>query len=375
MPILNFKKYYHLDADKIEPRDATVIHEIIPFDDAHYWYVEFFNDKSLQFLKEVIPLDVLDSIREGKIKLCLSNTHEAFNYVVSTIYYHVIKDLKIPEENILLISESANINIEIEKQAAYYEKKPIKSMWSRVFEHSVSSAATEKIKTLEKKTYNKKFLNLNRRPRIHRPMFVALAEIFNLRNSGFISLANSDIELNWTKAYNSLIEISKNNSTLNQLLINNKEKIENIPHMHLDTTDLSINKVEYDNSLDDFYKDSYFSVVSETNYYTEGKYGLMLSEKTFKAIAKCHPFILVSIPGTLSMLRSLGYKTFSPLIDESYDLEFDDDLRMLKIIKEVKRLSNLSERELTLFLKKAATICDYNFNHLTNQKTFFSKLT
>lgn len=375
MPILNKNRYYFLNSDKIEPRTETVIHRIVPFDDAHYWYIEFFDDKSLIFLKEVIPTDVLDSIQKGKIKLCLSNTHEAFNFVVSSLYYHVIKELKIPEENVLLISESANISVEVTKQANFNNKKEIKTIWTRVFETSIKESIEDKLQTLEIKPYNKKFVNLNRRARSHRPMFVALAEAFNLRELGYISLADSDTNsLDWTKMYNTLLDISGESSELNSVLSNNKEKIVNIPHMYLDTTDLVTNRVNFDVTTDTYYQNSYFSVVSETYFYDTGRYGIFLSEKIFKPIAKCHPFIAVSLPGTLSVLKSLGYKTFSPLIDESYDIELDDHNRMLKIIKEVERLSNLSDYDLKYFLKHVKKICDHNFNILKNQSIFFKRL-
>jgi hypothetical protein len=42
---------------------------------------------------------------------------------------------------------------------------------------------------------------------------------------------------------------------------------------------------------------------------------------------------------TLSWLRSWGFETFDNCIDESYDLEFDNNKRLLMIIKEVERLA------------------------------------
>jgi hypothetical protein len=375
MPIVNKKQYYFLNTNDIEKRTDTVIFKLVPFDDAHYWFVEFFDDKSLIRLKEVIPTDVLDSIKKGKIKLCLSNTHEAFNYVISSVYYHVIKELEIPEEQVLYISESANASVEITKQAQYLNKKEIKSICVRSFEYNIQQSLDKKIATLEDKTYIKKFLNLNRRGRLHRPLLISLLESFNIRDLGYISFGNSDSNtVDWKKLYNSILESTKDCEEVNSIVLSNKEKIENIPNMYLDTTDLVTNKVELDDTTDIYYQNSYFSIVSETYYYDDGKYGKFLSEKTFKAIAKCHPFILVSHSGTLHLLKSLGYKTFDPLIDESYDLEYDDNNRMLKIAKEVYRLSRLNEKELSIFLKKAKAICDYNYNHLKTQTKFFTKL-
>jgi hypothetical protein len=68
----------------------------------------------------------------------------------------------------------------------------------------------------------------------------------------------------------------------------------------------------------------------------------------------------------------LGYKTFSPWIDESYDLELNDTKRMLKVIAEIKRLCELSPDMLSEFLTKVKPICDYNQQILLNQTKFLN---
>jgi hypothetical protein len=56
-----------------------------------------------------------------------------------------------------------------------------------------------------------------------------------------------------------------------------------------------------------------------------------LTEKTLKPIACGHPFILAAGPGALEYIRSYGFKTFAPYIDESYDQETDSLKRLEKI--------------------------------------------
>lgn len=43
-----------------------------------------------------------------------------------------------------------------------------------------------------------------------------------------------------------------------------------------------------------------------------------------------HPFIVYGSPFTLKSLRELGFKTFSPFIDESYDETISPFRRMQK---------------------------------------------
>jgi hypothetical protein len=110
------------------------------------------------------------------------------------------------------------------------------------------------------------------------------------------------------------------------------------------------------------YENSIVSVVNETTFYqgdnpNESRF---LSEKIFKPIAVGHPFIFLTVPKSLEVLKSLGYKTFHPYINESYDDEFDNCTRMLKILKEVERISNFTDEEVKEFIKNVKPICDYN---------------
>jgi hypothetical protein len=87
-----------------------------------------------------------------------------------------------------------------------------------------------------------------------------------------------------------------------------------------------------------------------------------------------HPFIIASVPNTLEIYKIMGYKTFSSIIDESYDQELDDGKRMLMIVDEIERLCNLNESELIEFLSAAKEICDYNFNLLISKKHFIEEM-
>lgn len=83
------------------------------------------------------------------------------------------------------------------------------------------------------------------------------------------------------------------------------------------------------------------------------------TEKTYKAIACAKPFIIFSTPWFLKEFKQLGYKTFSPFIDESYD-DIENDLERLKAISsEMKRLNELSESEFAELLSK----CQENASH------------
>lgn len=77
----------------------------------------------------------------------------------------------------------------------------------------------------------------------------------------------------------------------------------------------------------DWYNHSCFSVVGESLmqplYLDESKVSAprppFITEKTWKAVAMQHPFMIAGEPGTLEYMRKLGFETFENLWDESYD--------------------------------------------------------
>jgi hypothetical protein len=63
--------------------------------------------------------------------------------------------------------------------------------------------------------------------------------------------------------------------------------------------------------------------------------GVFLSEKTFKAMAMAHPFMLVASAGCLQAVKQLGFETFDELWDQSYDTVADFDRRLVCIVEQL----------------------------------------
>lgn len=103
--------------------------------------------------------------------------------------------------------------------------------------------------------------------------------------------------------------------------------------------------------------DTAISVVMETNYVRPVQH---LTEKILRPIAVGHPFILVSSPGCLQYLRDYGFKTFDPLIDETYDTEADPIRRMDLILCEMQRLAELPTAEKKQLHESLYEIARYN---------------
>jgi hypothetical protein len=93
---------------------------------------------------------------------------------------------------------------------------------------------------------------------------------------------------------------------------------------------------------------------------------LHLTEKTLRPIACGKPFILAATAGSLSYVRSYGFKTFDGFINEEYDTIVDPTERLLCIIKEMKRISLLPLKQKKDLWEKLYQITLYN------QQLFFS---
>lgn len=89
----------------------------------------------------------------------------------------------------------------------------------------------------------------------------------------------------------------------------------------------------------DWYDRTAFSLVVETHVNTnETNHKPWLSEKIYKPIAFEHLFVVWAAVGFLQSLRSMGFKTFAHVIDESYDLIEDNAQRLSAVCDVVKDL-------------------------------------
>lgn len=108
----------------------------------------------------------------------------------------------------------------------------------------------------------------------------------------------------------------------------------------------------------EIYKHTSYSIVCET-LGTGGCF--FMSEKTTKALFAGRVFVAVSNRGFYKQLRSLGFKTFEHIIDESWDSEPNDVLRYRKIGESIRQLSLLDPAEV---YAQAAEVIKHNKQHL-----------
>jgi hypothetical protein len=86
------------------------------------------------------------------------------------------------------------------------------------------------------------------------------------------------------------------------------------------------------------FNDSYFNVILETHLDADQSGGTFLTEKTFKPIKNCQPFVLVAPAGSIRQLQHMGYRTFDHVINHAYDQELDNTKRWDMACSEIERL-------------------------------------
>ena len=92
-----------------------------------------------------------------------------------------------------------------------------------------------------------------------------------------------------------------------------------------------------------------------------------MTEKSLRPIACGRPFILAAAPESLAYLKSYGFKTFDGHIDETYDSIQDPLERLMFIVNEMKRISQLSQNKKRQLWQNLYAISDYN------KKLFFDQ--
>ena len=221
----------------------------------------------------------------------------------------------------------------------------------------------------------KYFLCYNRVIREYRLALIAMIYKMGLQDKGIISLGAKEVDIAfggvWPDYISSFIEDKKQNEMVSNAL----KKIKPLYPIDADS-DIDANWIYKDGerwggavgqwtNFSHQYKRIYFNIVTESCYNEDCIY---MSEKIFKPISNLVPFIIVSTPFFLKKLREIGYKTFHPWINESYDEEVDNDKRFFMILDEIKRLCSMTKEEIHKWYYEMEDILLYNQEHFASYK-------
>lgn len=339
--------------------------------------------------QEIIDLQpIAKQIKNENKILLLDNSGEGFVHYIKHLYDLLVDEIGIKENQIYLISGAADIQQEIDKVAKQRNKISFTGIHFNKFEISVADEAfhfkknlldedyCNKMYNFRIENYEKTFVNFNRRARIHRLSCIAMLDSMNLLEHGYVSLTKSDYNYGWEDLYDCILDEHSTHPSTLKYLNDFSGKVECYSDLILDRPIMVNNEAHLSESAEVYYWKSILNLTSETNFYTSEPIGRpmqqptrFLSEKTFKPMLYLQPFILISVPNSLELLRDMGYKTFHPYIDESYDHEKDDRERLLMILKEIEKFVNYTHNQKIDFLNSVRDIC------LHNNKKIFSVLS
>ena len=200
---------------------------------------------------------------------------------------------------------------------------------------------------------------LNRVPRRNRISLFAKLEENNLLDKGLVSFNETQNHSNGSNYGYDGISLTKEQNEKLPIFLDKPEDrtasewIYNTINVHQYYPE----ETKHTNHYAPILENSLVSVVAETNagvpermwwqdpkainwypYYKEG----FITEKTFRTIANGHPVIWVSSPGTVAVMKRLGFITFNDFWSEDYDKIQDHEDRLDEVIKVLKGLCELN---------------------------------
>jgi hypothetical protein len=152
------------------------------------------------------------------------------------------------------------------------------------------------------------------------------------------------------------------------LTIDSKSTQIEIPDWGSDPDPINLHQNGRDESH--LFKNVFLNVVNETHQPDDT---VFITEKTYRSINYCRPFIINGDTGSLQYLKEMGFKTFNKFWDESYDDEISDHARIVKIIDVVKEITSHTETELLDLFQDMLPVLEHNYNVLKNYEQW-SKL-
>ena len=213
----------------------------------------------------------------------------------------------------------------------------------------------------------KKFLSPNNLMRPHR-LFLAYTIVENnMLDDGLFSFIETRTSIDISRLMEHYTGSADDNVS---------QQLANLMPYELDTNGLTPAErrviIGLPGNVKQWYEDSYIHIATETMFTDSSK--CFISEKVFRPIINLQPFLLFGDYGSLRKLKGLGFKTFSPFIDESYDMEQDHRKRLLLLRKELLKLNSMPLQEIHDWYYSITDILIHNQTHLASfaNKNFFA---
>lgn len=353
----------------------------LPSVNIYYWLVPVIGLEAVSKKECIIDQEKIKFIKEKNARLLLDLSGEALTYDEHThrewvSIISILQEADIPPEKVYLLCS----NYQLANHYSQWSKQmnvnyPIKLMGNNYYLYSHAHALLndhlfiskrQEIISLAKKNVDENtlrphyFMCLNLKERVSRHIILLFLLDRNYLEKGIVTYFGREslspeqprIASNKNIHLNNVIQFVKNIPGEEKIL-SQIDKLEemfpivyDIPHNGTLAGEWPLTQIIPELTYYGGFKqiDSYFEIVTET-YFTD-ETTLYLTEKTVRPILRFQLFIIVGSPFSLRYLRSRGFQTFAPYIDESYDEITDPVERMSAIMKEIDRLCRLDKKEL-----------------------------
>jgi hypothetical protein len=126
------------------------------------------------------------------------------------------------------------------------------------------------------------------------------------------------------------------------------------------------------------YTDTIFNIITETTFENDQ---LNLTEKSFKAMANCHPYLVIGDVGVNEHIKNLGFELYEDLIDYSFDSIEDNQIRLNQALKEVRKIYKMGKNEIIDWYKNniekieknKSKLFTYSFSKMIDESIYILK--
>jgi hypothetical protein len=309
----------------------------------------------------------------GRAYLLLDQSHEGYHYDWLFDWFHnSCEQYNINPKQIIYITGNMDVERQYEEYCLANNKNDKLCVIGHAhFEQAVFTTYNNRIKfdnekfptfeqQLEYKKQNltniKAYNALQKRTRAHRMWLFKELFFNNLIKDGVVSMNSFDLINTYYDGKS--MEEADYNQLISHLPIlppgipYTKEELDHFADQDSGKYQMRLN--------DDVVLDTWVSVISEASFAEDTCF---ISEKTFKPITLYHPFIIYGNKYSLKYLRNLGYKTFHPFIDESYD-ELDSWQRLDAIVDSIRKITEIPLEDRIDWFCSMKDILNHNFEKL-----------
>jgi GDP-L-fucose synthase len=328
------------------------------------------NQKSLDedffYKNEIYFNNLFDKIKNKQnIRIILTNTHEgADTYYFLNKIVELKQKYKLKKSQLIIISLNAIIEKFKNDLTTIYNPYLLFDL-SKNYNKLISETIIHKneiVKLCNVNDYlntkkDKFFLSYNKNcTRLHRIKFILW-----LIKTGLIYDTMYSLLIKKSKSEQNILNFLSD-STFAELvgLWQHYDAYESLGYNILDWNYLENENDVYSNTMYTSYKhyaSTLFNIITET---THDKFSLNLTEKSFKAIANCHPFLIIGDLRINEKLKDFGFKLYDTLIDYSFDSVYDDTERLNTAFNEIKRIHALGEDYIINWYKDNIDIIEHN---------------